>query len=240
MEKASLRTLTGWWSGWSFGTIDLEFLTSGRDFWNKSVKKISIWGTPRFSKGPHVKNHNRWVNWQMMAGSQTGTIRLLGDFWSESSSRGNVTDDNSSTGIWQLASGKSYGDQLEVCQQRFWRPSIRQREGRWILPDYSPNLNVAQQFLLLPNQRELLNDNASDIFLKNLSFSFLKEKANARAKKSVIFRGAKLAGVFDKDSEREFRSKLLTDCFNATSNVSLKTRSRLDVLPYCLYIRKSM
>lgn len=125
LEKANLRILTGWWSGWNFCTIDLEFLTSGRDFWNKSVKKVNIGEILPLSRAPQVKTDTCPVNWQMMAGSQTGTIRLLGDFCSGSSSRGNVTDDNSSSRIRQLASAKSYGDQLDLCQPHLWRPFIR-------------------------------------------------------------------------------------------------------------------
>lgn len=125
MEKANFRILTGWWSGWNLCTIDLEFLMLGRDFWNKLVKKVNIWGILHLSRAPQVKNRKRRVNWQMMAGSRSGTIRLLGDFWSSSNSRGNVTDDNSSSHIWQLASAKSYGDQLDPCQQHLWRPFIR-------------------------------------------------------------------------------------------------------------------
>lgn len=182
----------------------------------------------------------------MMVGSQTGTIRLLGDFWSKSSSRGNVTDDNSSSCFWQLASAKSYGGRLDLWH--FWRPFISllfskrtqwQCEGRWILIDYSPQSHskVGEKFLLLPNQREQLNDNMSDIFVKTVS---LKKKEREREREYKICPRRQVSWVFDKDSDRQSRSKLLTDCFNAASNVSLKTCSRLDVLPYCLYIRKSM
>lgn len=52
-----------------------------------------------------------------------------------------------------------------------------------------------------------------------------------------------LSQVFLKNSGRQSfpkcRSKPETDCLNATSNMSLKKHSRLDLLLYCLYIIKS-
>lgn len=136
-----------------------------------------------------------------MVGSQTGTIRLLGDFWSKSSSRGNETDDNSSSCFWQLASAKSYGGRLDLWH--FWRPFISllfskrtqwQCEGRWILIDYSPQSHskVGEKFLLLPNQREQLNDNMSDIFVKTVSLKKKERERESKSTKSV--HGAKLAG----------------------------------------------
>lgn len=90
-----------------------------------------------------------------------------------------------------------------------------------------------------------LNQNVFDILLKYLSF-FLLLGCRKRMQGCEIchFPQHQVSAAFDKDSDWQSfpksRSKPVSDCFNATSNMSLKTCSRLDVVPYCLYITKSV
>lgn len=53
--------------------------------------------------------------------------------------------------------------------QREHDDSVRVGEFCWIA-HRNLNSKVGEKFLLLPNQRKLLNDNMSDAFLKNVAF----------------------------------------------------------------------
>lgn len=156
----------------------------------------------RLSGAPQVKTAAAQLTDRWWPAARLGPLDSWETFGPSPAPEENVTDDNSSSRIWQLASAKSYGDRLDLCQQRLRRPSIRllfSKRTPW-QPEWgdefcwitAPNLNhkVGEKFLLLPNQRELLNDNT---FLKNLSFSFFF-KWECESTKSVIFRSAKLAG----------------------------------------------
>lgn len=106
---------------------------------------------------------------------------------------GPVTDDSSSSHIWQLASAKSYGGRLDLCQQRSRRPSIRllfssrtrwqpERGGErcWVT---APNLNhkVGREILIATKPKGAIKrQHVWHIFEKFIFFFFLSENVRVQ------------------------------------------------------------